>query len=275
MTFLKLQPRQFDSRPTHYTEFLLHPIADDPTKATWYPDWEHDHGDARRFFVGGMQWFLRRSGFKARELEPFAKAAVAEVKKLPTMENVKEMPNSGDHWNALSRNQIKAARDKEPMFIQKCILLIIACELATAAALEAFAQKKGADATLVLRGKALDKAGVTSATMIYSKMAVVPAVWNINDFYRTYEELAKLGPAALSDVTSGAGQRSVRILEGLGCFDQKPKGVGRTVTYTTARKVRAAVKELYSTVWVGGIRATPGQRHGRGKAMAEEVIDIG
>ncbi len=249
--------RHVGSVPKAYADFLVQPVADDPTKANAsYENWEFDHASHRRFFVGGMRWFLRTTDLKAVDLTRYTDAAVRAAAIRPQVVN---MPNSDDKWNALSRNQIRAAREKEPMFFQKAVLTIIACELALADLLNSDKRSR------------LVASGVSDASDVYRHMAVVPAVWNIDNFSTAYDAIKRSGPDAIGQLLAAAGQRSPEVFEGLAGIS----GKGATVTYETARRIRDGISALpLANTFVGKVRASPGNFLGRGNAMAEEEAEL-
>lgn len=103
-------------RPTSYADLLSETLAQKLGDAGHYPDWEFDHGQATRFYVGGYRWFMRTAGmYDLSKLADYGSGAVELIK---DKTDWRTMPMSGTDWDACSINQFRAAKDAKPQHFQ-------------------------------------------------------------------------------------------------------------------------------------------------------------
>lgn len=233
-------------RPARYEDLLLHPIADNPLSpnAASYDNWEFDHGAKPRFHVAGLFWFSRLTGMTMQDLkEGYSEAAREEVQNTPWI----SMPNSQEAWTqAIARQQFQRARGAKATRFQKAGVIILACELALEDMLN-----NGANLP------------IKSAQEVYQNMAIVPAVWNIDDFNERY--LKSLSDNQILDLAA-ASQQPKAVISAL--------ATGFTATYSTVELIKAKA-DTYSNK-PGRVRARPGGKSlGKRGASEFETVPIG
>lgn len=242
------------ARPENYEALLFHPIADDPTAtdATCYPNWEFDHGLQRRFYVGGILWFLRSARINANSLAGFKDDAIVAVRERTDWSN---MPNSNNNWTGqIARQQYNAARNHTPLFFQKAAIVIMSCELAAEA--------------MLANGRVLQD--IDTPQDIYRFMSVIPACWNVNDFNKDfYNQYVAKDKAAQEKLKVAATLSQKAVLWDL--------ADGHTVTYETAKAVKEAIDQDFpEDVNVGEVRSKPGKKNlGKKRTSDYEFCDCG
>jgi hypothetical protein len=255
-------------RPINADELLLAPVTSDPhmPDATCDMDWIKEH-NKQRFYVGGWPAFVNLTGMKIDELDRYRDAAIAAAKteKWPMMrytspEMIRRLESD---WSSIARPQLfNCAKGRAVMF-PKAALFILTCELALEDRLEQARNsrsKEGKTSELLATAK--------SGVWIYSHMAIVPAVWNINDFNKGYLEsrLAK-NPIFLSALRKETGQENLDVFRDLAS--------GSTVTYKTATMIKTYCDRSNEFEPLGEIRARAGKGTlGTKHASMYEEIDL-
>lgn len=232
-------------RPEGYEALLFQVVADNPTapNAVCYSNWEFDHGHKQRFYVAGFRWFMKVTGIENMQVltANYAKLALDEVKTTTWP----EMPNSANRWSELSPNQLRAAKNIENMFFQKAALVMLVCE-------------KAIEARLDSRTEPL-KTPVKPGD-VYTNMAVVPAVWTIEDFNKkVLDEVAK-APGLLSTIREVMDQPA-QTIDGMAS--------GHTVTNQTAFLLKQELTK--AKINCGPVRA----RASLDKGPIKENLDAG
>lgn len=239
-------------RPTEYTGLLLHAVSNgwDDDGAQSYVNWEFDHGDKQRFYVGGLLWFFRETGMNANLLSGYRKKA---IKAVADRTNWAKMPNSNQFWKQdIARPQYNVATRGDPLYFQKAAIVIMSCEVAVEDALN--------------EGVSCDEIEIPED--IYKKMSIIPACWNINDFnIEFYSRLIDSNGDVKDRLVESSNQESSTVIENL--------AKGNTVTYNTALSIKNEI-DSSTGFKVGKVRATPGGRKlGRLRASEFEKIDRG
>lgn len=253
-SYLDLVSKQTRSkkRPSSYDELLFNPVSDNPeaSQAECYQDWEFDHGSHSRFYVGGFRWFLRQTGWSANQISEFARAAVETVNQET---NWHEMPESGELWSQpVARVRFNSVKNGEPQRFAKAAMVVMACELAVADALN--------------NGREFKE--IESPEDIYGKMTIIPACWNIDDFNQKTLAQIDQTPGAMEAIKAETGQRNSKVFEQLAS--------GNAVTWETANKLKKFLERSeMEHLKVGEVRARPGRMLGRKKASDEEEVDKG
>jgi len=254
--FLK-QRAHWTERPAHYEALLLEPICVESnqnlTSGGCYVRWEQDHWLTKRFYVAGMQWFI-------------ANTQIGQGPLVNLRLDVQALVNEGGVWNdpavpaaywgkEFGRPQVLEAWGKHPISFSSAAKVLLCCELAVAAML------KQRDTV----------GGLTSAGQIYSRMGIVPAVWNIIGFGKEYVEEAR----ALDNNFEGNLFRNAQLVRVDLIKQLAPlKGDGGTVTRDTADKIREHAPTVRVNV-LGEVRAWPGSHIGAGIACDAEEVDVG
>ena len=244
-------------RPVQYEDLLETPIADDPTapNAKCYVGWGVDHWGWKnqRFYIRGFRWFQTISGLEPQKISGHRGKVAKFVKKNTEWLDQSARPSLWDDEPA--RQQFNAAANMRPMLFHKAALIIVTCEIAFATLL-----KKS--------GKAVS--GITAAEQTYSRLRIVPAVWNIDGFNKDYiEAQEKALPGSLLDLARSAGHVNRGIVEDL--------AGGYNVTWPIAHKIKQEIttNDRYR-VKVGDVRARPGKnRIGQKGASTSENLDFG
>ncbi len=232
-------------RPTHYSALLFQPIADNPTApgAACYSNWEFDHGHKQRFYVAGFRWFMAATGIE--NMQTLTSQYGAKAVEAAARTDWTKMPNSAKRWNELSPNQLRAAKNIDPMFFQKAALVMLACEAAI--------EDRQSSTTEPL------KVPVTPGD-VYAKMAIIPAVWTIEDYNKKVaDEVAKV-PGLATTIREVLDQPA-QTLEGM--------ANGHSVTNSTAFLLKEELKK--AKIVCGPVRAKPTSD----KGPIKENLDAG
>ena len=233
-----------DGRPTTYEQLLLEPISDVPGGAESYPDWEFEHGQSLRFYVGGFRWFQRATG--TYDLSKITSYAASAIKTVDKETNWRTMPESRSDWAECSLNQFRAARSIKAQHFAKAALVIVACEKFLADMLSSDEPPSG-----------------VTINDIYKNMSVVPAVWRINDFDKDFlSGMLKADPSS-HDIVAANAKQSKEILE------QMSKAA--TVSSSTVLSVKESVDKIKG-IKSGIITAKPVK--GKTRNAATEAIEI-
>lgn len=243
-------------RPDHYEDLLETPIADDPTapNAKCYDGWGVDHWDRKniKFYIRGFRWFQTISGLDPQKISEHKDEAAKFVKENTKWPDQSARPGLWDDEPA--RQQFNAAARTRPMLFHKAALIIVTCEIVCA--------------TLLKSGRAVS--GITAAEQIYSRLRIVPAVWNIDGFNKDYiKAQEEASPGSLLNLASSAGHDNADIVEDL--------AGGYNVTWPIAHKIKQEItrNDRYR-VKVGDVRARPGRnRIGQKGASTSENLDFG
>lgn len=234
-------------RPEHYSELLREPISLEKGQPS-FAGWEFAHGSRQRFYVDGMQWFIRTSGIqRAQELDRYGPLAAEELEHGITWH---EMPMSGNNWNDCSDIQFRRARNVKPIFYQKAALVILACELALADRIRV--------------GRVNDKQ--VTALDVYKNMSIIPACWHIDEFDRTaLKRLTDADPDVLNKLRDRSAQTAKTFVDHL--------ATGHTVTLKTAKAVKRYIDEAQPKLGIGSLNARQSNGLGTKNATEFEHID--
>ena len=235
---------QPSKRPRAYSDLLARPIADDPGEASAsYEDWEFDHGDAVRFYVGGIRRFMRE--VKTYEVQAMAAFAGEAAKVIEGQTDWRDMPLSSGKWDRVSLNQFSAAKKREPMMFAKAASVILACE----------------------RMMASQKDKVPDPAHIYRYMKIVPACWTIGDFDEAFLKAARSSLGNFEpELLDATGQASGAVFEDM--------AKGHPVTFETANAVAKFFKDRWPDRPLGALRARVRNKPGRLSASRAEVVDL-
>lgn len=238
-------------RPVHHEELLYHPINDDFNTADCYPDWENDHAGEKRFFVGGLLWFLRETNLTTTDIGAVAGPNVPGA--IADRTEWYKMPFSNTRWQQrVARKQVNKAQKVKAYQFHKAAGIIMACELALEDQLE--------------RGAKFDN--LKSPEDIYTRMTIVPACWNIDGFgldaFKQVED-------SDTDAVNALLDRTAQPMKAL-----KELANGHTVTRETAYLAHSELVNNSSfEVRIGRLRSHPGTSFlGKGEASVAERVAI-
>jgi hypothetical protein len=240
-------------RPHRLEELLSEPIptyCEGAILGHSYPGWEYDHCHKARFYVQGFLGFLRLQVVKDTK-QLFSKYADEALDVAARETTWIGAPGPSNVWDELSSNQFRAARNGKAMYWQKAALVILACELAVAAAMS-----KGR----IVRG-------LSYPAEVYSFLKIVPACFNVDGFNARYlDVLLDAHPGATNPIAL-ATRQSKSILEDL--------TAGYTVTRRTAYAIVNHIAGNYPDHPVGPVRGKPGRKLGVKSASENETLDLG
>ncbi len=220
------------------------------------PDWLTDHAIGRRFYVTGINRFLKETGLDATKLFQYrydAHRIILEETSWP-----QDIPAAREQWQKdLGKPQISLACQQKPMSFAKAAQLLVTCEIAIKDILT------GRHRNLSL------PTGVDAPEKIHSMMSILPAVWNINDFTDTLISAIRAHYGdPIPHITKGVNLNSSYIITDL--------TQGHTVTLETATKVRDFVLSNYPVPGyaIGEVRAKSGQFLGKKSASLHEGVPL-
>ena len=214
-------------RPKDVQDLLLIPVADDPTSCgeTWRGQWVAENGTKKRFYVGGLDWFLTEARLTVDQLVNYKNDAVAEAK-LCKWADIPGSPalarrEMRKHWESIAKPQFYAAKKSEALLFAKCSLLLLTCEIA----LWDQINRKNSN----LSGEVPISDEITTGEVIYRHMAIVPACWNVNAFNEKYiEKQSEIRSDFKSKLAESCGQDE-EVIDDLAS--------GNTVCYPTAKDI--------------------------------------
>lgn len=248
--------RPIADRPDHYEQLLLEPIADGEGGRVnafgSYAGWEADHWSSKRFYVAGLSWLQNASRLNQGQITEFREKANSAIQHGDIWRNDSEPAVTWDR--EFGKPQLHQAFAGKPISFANAAKIILACELA----LE----------ELLRSGRAPERlAFVQSAGEIYRHMAIVPAVYNIDNFCEPYIKQAEsTSERFYSALMEQAKLRGTAVIHDL--------AAGGTVTHATAKNIRDHAPEVPAYP-LGRVRAKPGRHLGKGSASIHEEIDFG
>ncbi|WCT74297.1 hypothetical protein PQ455_03450 [Sphingomonas naphthae] len=247
-----LPPQQPDEqiRPKHYADLLVHPVSTNGTGIS-YHGWEQDHGQMRSFYVDGLRQFMLNAWIDDwKKISKFGKAAASIVAKETTWHM---MPNSGTSWNECGEPQFRAAAYHQPTYFQKCAMVIVACELALQAHIEAARPMRQ---------------GIAPSD-VYRIIKILPSVWCIEEFdEEALRTLKGKYPKAEGEIKTAAAQQQRTFLKHLAS--------GYTTTLATARTTRDYIATNCPLVTVDNLSPRPiNNLLGMLGASPNQTVDLG
>jgi hypothetical protein len=212
-----------------------------------YRGWRVHHRSARRFYVGGFDWFCEMAGTdEVKYLSGLVRAARAAMNEKGNAQWLTQFREIDD---ALAPQQFALAKKTQPMFFHKAFGVLVTCEIAL--------REKQAE------GRA--DAALESPLQVYSRMRVISACWNIDMMNSNcLSRLESASPGAIDEVAAKVGQDPQVLWD---------MGEGHTVTYQTATAIKKVLDEDYGKyVRVGVVRPRPGKDLGTLDASPHETV---
>lgn len=246
---LQREPR----RPGDPSDLLLHKVVPNPedpqSDVSW--GWAAEHAGRPRFYVGGIDWFVGRTGASADLVSSHRQKAVQEAEASkwtrPASWQAQVQLELKADWSAISRQQFYHGVKGRPMTFAKACLFILSCELT----LCDFEDSAGGNPS--------------EGQDVYRHMAIIPACWNIDEFRKQFVDYLAENPRNIEDLVRQTDQFDSRVLFELAS--------GCTVTFDTARKIKAYCDAAFPGR-LGELRVRAGKVLGRMKAAESEYISL-